>query len=164
MTDATTDAPDAAGAPTPTKRRGGRPILIGAVLALLLGGGGFYAAWSGLLPDLPGRAPADGAAPVADVGFVPIDPLLINLAPSASGRHLRFGAQIEVASGREGAVARLMPRILDVLNGYLRAVAVQDLEDPAALIRLRAQMLRRIQVVVGEGLVRDLLVTEFVLN
>ena len=57
-----------------------------------------------------------------------------------------------------------MPRVLDVLNTYLRAVEVRDLEEPAALARLRAQMLRRVQVVTGEGRVRDLLVTEFVLN
>ena len=41
---------------------------------------------------------------------------------------------------------------------------MRDIEDPAALARLRAQMLRRIQVVTGEGQVRDLLITEFVLN
>ena len=58
----------------------------------------------------------------------------------------------------------LVPRILDVLNGYLRAVEVAELGDANALVRLRSQMLRRIQIVTGEGRVRDLLVTEFVLN
>jgi flagellar FliL protein len=57
-----------------------------------------------------------------------------------------------------------MPRVVDVLNGFLRAVDVTDLEDPAALLRLRAQMLRRVQIVTGEGAVRDLLVMEFVVN
>jgi len=32
------------------------------------------------------------------------------------------------------------------------------------LLRLRSQMLRRVQVVTGEGRVRDLLIMEFVLN
>ncbi len=41
---------------------------------------------------------------------------------------------------------------------------MRDLENPAAIQRLRAQMLRRVQVVTGEGRVRDLLVTEFILN
>jgi flagellar FliL protein len=31
-------------------------------------------------------------------------------------------------------------------------------------VRLRGQMLRRVQLVVGDGMVRDLLITEFVLN
>jgi flagellar FliL protein len=32
------------------------------------------------------------------------------------------------------------------------------------MLRMRAQMLRRVQVVTGEGLVRDLLVSEFILR
>jgi flagellar FliL protein len=61
-------------------------------------------------------------------------------------------------------VTLLLPRILDVLNSYLRAIDVAEIEDSAALVRIRAQLLRRIQIVTGEGRVRDLLVTEFVLN
>lgn len=51
-----------------------------------------------------------------------------------------------------------------MLNGYLRAVETSELEQRAALVRMRAQMLRRVQVVTGEGRVRDLLIMEFVLN
>ena len=61
-------------------------------------------------------------------------------------------------------VTLLLPRIVDVMNGYLRALDPKVMEDPAALVRIRAQMLRRIQIVTGEGRVRDLLITEFVLN
>ena len=51
-----------------------------------------------------------------------------------------------------------------VMNSYLRALDTAALEDPAGLVRMRAQMLRRIQMVTGDGRVRDLLITEFVLN
>jgi flagellar FliL protein len=61
-------------------------------------------------------------------------------------------------------VTLLIPRILDVINGYLRSVEVAELAYPNALVRLRSQMLRRILIVTGEGRVRDLLVTEFVLH
>ena len=57
-----------------------------------------------------------------------------------------------------------MPRILDMLNGYLRAVAVNELERPAALVRIRSHLLRRVQIITGEGRIRDFLITEFVLN
>ena len=57
-----------------------------------------------------------------------------------------------------------MPPIIDVLNGYLRALEVTDIEDPAALTRLRSQMLRRAQVVAGPERINDLLIMEFVLN
>lgn len=154
---------------TAPAKRSKLPLLIGLVLALVLGGGGFWVTWSGLIapgneasaePD-PGH---DAAEAIRQVAFVAIDPLLISLAPGSASRHLSFSAQLEVPQGKEAAVRQVMPRILDVLNGYLRAVETADLEDPAALVRLRAQMLRRVQMVAGEGLVRDLLVTEFVLS
>ncbi len=146
------------------KKRGKLPLILGLVGALGLGGGGFYATWSGLLfaPDTGHVTPEVTALP--DVAFVALDPLVISLGPAAQSSHLRFTAQLEVNSAHTGEVSHLLPRILDVLNGYLRAVDMADLEDPAALVRLRAQMLRRIQIVTGEGRVRDLLVTEFVLN
>lgn len=61
-------------------------------------------------------------------------------------------------------VTGIKPRVVDVLNSYLRAVDVATLEDPTAMLRIKAQMLRRIQIVTGEGRVRDLLISEFVLN
>jgi flagellar FliL protein len=69
-----------------------------------------------------------------------------------------------VPKGREKDVTAILPRVVDVLNSYLRALEISDLEDPAALTRLRAQMLRRVQIVAGPGQVNDLLVMEFVMN
>lgn len=147
----------------------GTGLIPGVAAGLLLGGLGFYAVWSGMI-HLPGsetpteEAEAPHAEPAPAVAFVPMDPIMISLPPDASARHLRFVGQLEVEPAHEGEVAALKPRILDTLNTYLRAVEVRDLENPAALQRLRAQMLRRVQVVTGEGRVRDLLVTEFILN
>jgi flagellar FliL protein len=90
--------------------------------------------------------------------------MIISIGRGGLARHLRFEAQLEVDPARASEVTTLMPRVVDVLNGYLRAVDVSDLEDPASLVRLRAQMLRRVQIVTGEGAVRDLLVMEFVVN
>lgn len=148
----------------PAPKRSKLPLILGVALALAGGGGGFYAAWSGLLPF--GGQEAAGVEPDAlpDVAYVPLDPLVINLAPGSRSRHLRFAAQLEVEARFEADVAKLRPRVLDLLNGYLRAVDPADFDKPAALVQLRAQMLRRIQMVAGDGRVRDLLITEFVLN
>ncbi len=150
-------------------RRRGKGVLFGAIAALALGGGGFYAAWSGFVDPAGliggiggGRGSEHGAA--AELAFVPLDPIMISLSPGASARHLRFSAQLEVEPGMAAEVAAMSPRIVDTLNAYLRAVDARDLENPAALQRLRAQMLRRVQVVAGPGRVRDLLVAEFILN
>ncbi|MEO8240689.1 MAG: flagellar basal body-associated FliL family protein [bacterium] len=142
------------------------PLLLGLVLFLVLGGGGFYAVYSGVIlaPVSATTHGAPAATDTADIAFVPMEPVTVSLGEFASNMHLRFTAQLEVVKSRQDEVVLLMPRIVDVLNGYLRAVEVAELEDPTALVRLRSQMLRRIQIVTGEGRVRDLLVTEFVLH
>lgn len=150
----------------PTKMKSKLPLLIGLVLALAGAGGGFYATYSGLLMGKDDAGSGHGAAAGAlpDIAFVPVDPMIISLGSSGQNSHLRFTAQLEVSAANVAEVTLLLPRIMDVLNGYLRAVDVAEIEDPGALVRMRAQMLRRVQIVSGEGRVRDLLVTEFVVN
>lgn len=149
------------------------PLIIGLVLALIGGGAGFYAAWAGLLPFGAATYTADTgdapalAEPIMDFSnlvYVPIEPLVISFADDGRSRHLRFRAELEVPTGEASEVTRVMPRVVDVLNTYLRALRLADLEESAALPRLRAQMLRRVQAVVGSARVNDLLVMEFVLN
>lgn len=149
------------------QRKSKLPLIVGLVLMVALGGGGFYAVWSGLVlahAEEDGAADAPEPEALPDIAFVPVQPLVVSLGPEARGRFLHFTSQLEVNKLHEPEVALMLPRILDVLNGYLRAVEIGELEDPTALVRLRAQMLRRVQIVTGEGRVRDLLITEFVIN
>ncbi len=169
------EAPEKAGESGTPKKKRRAGLLVGLAAAVALGGGGFYATSSGLVDPSAllggggghgaGGGHGGGAVSLpADTAFVPLDPIAISLAPGANARLLRFSGQLEVAPERAAEVAGLMPRVVDVLNTYLRAVEVRDLEEPASLVKLRAQMLRRVQVVTGEGRVRDLLITEFVLG
>ncbi|MEM8537132.1 MAG: flagellar basal body-associated FliL family protein [Pseudomonadota bacterium] len=146
------------------------PLILGVVLALAGGGGGFYAVQAGLIgggdtaDESTAKAEAPVAPPLVAASFVPIDPLVISLPKSGGRDHLRFSAQLEVPPSYVAEVEAIKPRIVDVLNSYLRAVELTELEDPAALMRLRAQMLRRVQVVAGNERVNDLLIMEFVLS
>ena len=153
------------------------PMILGIGLALAGGGGGFYAVYSGAFlasdsavhtADAAGgsdeQAQAGKPAELPDIDYVPIDALVISLGDGATGAHLRFRAQLKVAQRYRAEVESLLPRVVDVLNSYLRALEVSDLADSSALVRLRAQMLRRIQIVTGAERVNDLLIMEFVLN
>lgn len=140
-------------------------LVLGLGLALILGAAGFYASWSGLILPSSATASASGpSTPLPDIAFVPVDAIVINLPPGSRSRHLKLTAQLEVNRPAADEVKMLMPRILDVLNSYLRAVELAQVEETGALARLRAQMLRRVQIVTGEGRVRDLLITEFLLD
>ena len=151
----------------PPKKSSKLPVILGLLLAIIGGGGGFYAVYSGMIlgPAEAAQQPkGDAAKPLPDIAFVEVEPLTVSIGAPADRRHLRFRTHLEVATEYKGDVELLLPRVVDVLNGYLRALELEDLEDSAALIRLRGQMLRRVQVVVGEGRVNDLLIMEFVLN
>lgn len=146
------------------------PMIVGLALALVGGGGGFYATWSGMILG-GGDAGQETVEmekevkdPFADIAFVAIEPMIISVDARPERKMLRFRAQLEVPKDYQEDVTKLLPRVVDVLNGYLRALEVADLEDQAALTRLRAQMLRRVQVVTGEGRVNDFLIMEFVLT
>ncbi|MFT7593156.1 MAG: flagellar FliL protein [Paracoccaceae bacterium] len=156
--------------------KGGKmKLMLLIVLALAGAGGGFYLVQSGLIPtgshdsemsEGDGGHREDHGTPKSldDIAFVEVDPIMISLHTDQHSQHLRFRAQLEVASDYQHEVESVLPRVTDVLNSYLRALELDDLRDPLALTRLRAQMLRRIQVVVGKERVRDLLIMEFVLN
>lgn len=160
--------------------KGGKmKLILLVVLALAGAGGGFYLVQSGLIPTGSHDSEmSDGGGghgddhgddhgtpkSLDDIAFVEVDPILISLHTDQHSQHLRFRAQLEVASDYEHEVESVLPRVTDVLNSYLRALELDDLRDPLALTRLRAQMLRRVQVVVGKERVRDLLIMEFVLN
>lgn len=155
------------------KKKSKLPLILGVVLMMVLGGGGFFAVYSGMIlaPDVPAEEQDLAAldeeplAPLPNVSFVSVEPLIINLIdPSGSNKHLRFQTQLEVPAAYEQEVITLLPRIIDVLNGYLRAVDVSELEDPSALVRLRAQILRRLQIVAGDSRIKDVLIMEFVVN
>ena len=138
------------------------PLIAALALAPVLGGGAYLAMVSGLVP-LAAQS-SGSAAHLPDSRFVAVPAMVISLGPSSRHAHLRFAAQLDVPASMVAEVEAALPRVVDILNGYLRAVDPSDLDQPSALPRLRAQMLRRIQVVTGEGRVNDLLISEFVLN
>jgi len=144
------------------------PLILGVVLAVLGGGGGFMAVQMGIIggssTEEAQEEVVEEAEPLPALAFVPMETLVVNLPESAEAKHLLFTAQLEVEPAYTQEVTDLLPRVVDVLNGYLRSVEMAELENPTALVRLRAQMLRRVQVVVGDGRVKDILIMEFVLN
>ena len=167
MSDSTADVTDEG----PKGRAKG--LLLVILLALVAGGGGFAAVWLGALggllgsPDASPIAPADPARATftgADVAFQPLDPIAVSVGSGGQGRQLRMGLVLEVTPAGAGQVAQLMPRLQDAILGYLRAVEPATLAEPTALLILRAQMLRRARMILGEDAVTNLLVTDFVLN
>jgi flagellar protein FliL len=158
---------EATAAEAPPRKSSKMPMILGLVLAILGGGGGFYAVQSGLIGGSESHAEApmaDLPPPIAPVAYVAIDPITVNMPRSSGHQFLRITAQVEVAPEHQAEVEPLKPRIIDVMNSFLRAVEPADFEDQLILEELRGHLLHRIAVVTGEGRVRDLLIQEFLLN
>ena len=173
-----TDVPDPTAEEEPPKKKS-KALLFGLIGAVLLGGGAFYGVYSGMIPlpfggeDKTAVASKDGDGHEEDqfsnpattaAAFVPMDEMVISLGPEAKAKHLKVKVSIEVEPGTETDVQLVSPRIIDVLNTYLRAVDSTDLENPRSMTRMRAHMLRRVRLVAPQGAVRDVLIQEFVLN
>ena len=160
-----TDSAEPSAAAPPPKRS--RALAVALVATVLLGGGSFAGIYTGLLPmpdELIGGDAAEAAVPAVQAAFVPLDEMVITLGPDAAARHLKVRLVIEVEPGAEEVVGAISPRVMDVMNTFLRAVDEGDFEQPRRMMRLRAQMLRRVRMVAPAGTVRDVLVQEFVLN
>ena len=142
-------------------------LIISFILSLALGFGAFYT----IQYLYPSNAESTHESPVTnqtydsdDFAFVPLDTIIISFGKGAEKSHLRLRAQLEVPSSQQHKVEQLTPRVTDVLNTFLSALELAELEQPAALSLLRAKMLRRVKIVLGEPAVNDLLILEFVLN
>lgn len=158
-------------ADAPRAKAGLKGLLLGAFSTLLLAGvagGVVYVApfgdekCNGSLPS--GAAGSALTKDYENIEFVNLDPLIITLGPGANAEFLKISISIETTKDNLKAAEHLRPRFRDVLNIYLRAVEEKDLVEPSAMTRIRAQMLRRLQVTASPEIVTDLLITDFVLN
>lgn len=148
-----------------------KTVLFGAIISATMGGAAAAGVYffapdpSACVTDASVAKDGHKSAPEPrDVIFVNLEPLVVTLGPSAKSKYLKISVSLETTHDYEKSVNELTPRFRDVLNSYLRAVDEKDLIIPAAMSRLRAQMLRRLQVVAPEDSVTDVLITDFVLT
>lgn len=152
----------------------GLPVLIlalGGVAALLLLGGGdetqvAEAGEHGEVADGHGGGGGHGSGGAAEHAyFYEIPQMQITIQNGSGGfAHVQITFSLEIAD--QGLSRRLdenLPRILDQFQGFLRELRPEDLAGSAGAERLRLELLRRVNLVMGEGQVRAVLITQFVI-
>lgn len=150
---------------TPKKKKGGMLIAIIIAVVALCGGGA--AGYMGFIPPLPFLSHDEKTEKMPDVSktiFVELPKIVVTLGEDAQAKHLRAGFAIETDPNYEERVKQLKPRLMDVLNTYLRVIEEKELVNPERFQNLQAQMLRRCRLVAGEAAIKNLLVQEFVLQ
>ena len=158
-------------ASTPKRKRGlVRRLLIFASPLVLLGAGA-GAAYK-FVPDIGERALALvglGAKPAVAVAnhpqFIELPEMAVTLPNAGHPRQMRIRLAVELTSAAPpGESAQILsPRVYDALLTYLRTLRDGDVDGGLGLDRLRSDLYRRLDLVLGPGVLRDVLVTSLVL-
>lgn len=152
------------------KPKKSKAMLFGLVGALVLGGGGGFAAYSGLIA-IPGLGSQkvvhadEGKSHKADskAAYVMLDPIVVDFGRGGRGGRLRMSLAIETTSDGKKSVDEKKYRIVDTLYSFLRAIKEDELRDPAKTDLLRSRILRRVLLETTPGTVSDVLISEFVI-
>ena len=155
--------------PAPRKRRGKALFLLIGLIALL--GGGAGAAWQ-FVPGVADKARAMighheqvAAAVSTRPVFIDLPEMALTLPNGGRPRQMRIKLSVELATGasEQQAIDALSPRVYDALLTYLRTLRDGEVDGGLGLDRLRADLYRRLELVVGPGVLRDVLITSLVM-
>lgn len=147
-------------------------IIVAAAALLVVGGGGagaYFFLFSGSGDAKAGKT-ADGKQrpPIVapQVAFYDMPDIVVNIQ-SADGNpaYLKLGVALELTGADEKAgIQPLMPRVVDQFQGYLRELRVDDLKGSAGVLRLKEELLRRINVATAPFAVKDVLLKEMIVQ
>ena len=83
----------------------------------------------------------------------------------ATPAYLKLSVSLELDGPEEEAgIKALMPRVVDQFQGYLRELRVDDLKGSAGVVRLKEELLRRINASAAPYRVRDVLLKEMIVQ
>jgi len=138
------------------------------VLLLVLGGGGAGAYFFLFKKSDAQEAKAEEAVPLTPpkVAFSDMQDILVNIQSNdGTPAYLKLGVSLELEDEEQKtALQPLMPRITDQFQAYLRELRLDDLKGSAGVLRLKEELLRRVNVAAAPYKVRDVLLKEMIVQ
>ncbi len=141
----------------------------GALLVvLLLGGGAYYFFFSGPSdadkPKMVGNVVLPVVPPA--VVFYDMPDLVVNIqSADSTPAYLKLSLALELAAPEEKpGIQVLMPRIVDQFQSYLRELRIDDLHGSAGVLRVKEELLRRVNAAAAPYPVRDVLLKEMIVQ
>ena len=109
---------------------------------------------------------AEGAAKTGSEIYFELPDFLVNLNTQGKKRNfLKVKLSLELAdAGGIPKVERVMPRIQDKVQMYLRELRLEDLQGASAIQRLRIELLDRVNTAAGSIGVNDVLFREMIIQ
>jgi flagellar FliL protein len=147
-------------------------LMVAGGLLVVLGGGG--AAYYFLAPT---PQSADEAAlasvqteaanlPPATAAFFDIPDIIVNIqTPDSAPAYLKLSVSLELDKAEaKAAIEPVLPRIIDQFQTYLRELRVEDIRGSAGVMRLKEELLRRVNLAVAPTPVHDVLLKEMIIQ
>jgi flagellar protein FliL len=142
-------------------------IAIPALLLVVAGGGA--GAYFFLVKKSANTQSANGdEVPLTPpkVAFSDMQDILVNIQSNdGTPAYLKLGVSLELEDeAQKTALQPLMPRITDQFQAYLRELRLDDLKGSAGVLRLKEELLRRVNVAAAPYKVRDVLLKEMIVQ
>ncbi len=173
MTDAAVDELEGAEGDAPKKQKtSGKKLVLFVVLPLLLvlGGGGAAAYFFLFAGDAEQTEAADGEAGGNDkskeVVFYDLPEMLVNLNTGGKqNNYLKIRVSLELDDPTAVPVLEtVLPRVIDNFQIYLRELRLEDLNGSAGLMRLKEELLIRVNTAAGDIHINDVLFREMLVQ
>jgi len=146
----------------PKRKFGMKQIVLFVVAPLVvLAGAGAGVYFSGLLGGGHEEEQVVAAEPV----FYELPEFVANLNSTAPMRFVKMKVALEITD--KEATKRLdaeMPRVLDTFQGFLRELRPEDVDGSQGMLRVKEELLRRIDLTIRPVIVSDVLVKEIIVQ
>ncbi len=161
---------DSEGSDVPKKKLSGKVMVLYIVLplVLILAGGGaavYYFLLSG--GEAAGEQLAEDQKSGQSIVFYELPEMLVNLNTGGGKRktYLKVRISLELQSADDvQELDLIMPRIVDSFQVYLRELRVEDLQGSTGLMRLKEELLTRLNVTARPIKINDVLFREMLVQ
>lgn len=108
----------------------------------------------------------DGKPMKAKPVFYDVPDIIVNLNSSSPRPHfVNLKLTLEIANEKKlEDVKTQLPRITDSFNTYLREVRREDLQGSAGTYRLKKELTTRLEKILGENVVKEVLIREIIVQ
>jgi flagellar protein FliL len=149
-------------------------IVAGGLLVVLGGGSASYY----FLGGAPTEGHADAAAtetahgapaselPPEHAAFFDVPDIIVNIqSADSTPAYLKLAVSLELDSAEaRAAIEPVMPRVVDQFQTYLRELRVDDIRGSMGVMRLKEELLRRVNLAAAPTPVRDVLLKEMIVQ
>jgi flagellar protein FliL len=150
-------------------------LIAAAGLVLVPGGGG--AAVYFLMPAAEEHAEEAGAEaeeakvetsqlPAPEAAFFDVPDIIVNIQTGGTAQsYLKLSVSLEMENAEAKlAVEPVLPRIIDQFQTYLRELRVEDIRGTAGVMRLKEELLRRVNLAAAPIAINDVLLKEMIVQ